>query len=114
MKSKEEILHKIKNFQSLSSLIGETGALQELYNAVEEYTSQDKWISVEDKLPEDYQRVLGYVEELNDLGISHFAWNVSYSKYHGFLDNLKPCRVTHWQPLPSPPKQITPCYNNYQ
>jgi hypothetical protein len=40
--TKEEILHKIKNFQSLSSFIGETGALQELYNAMKEYTSQDK------------------------------------------------------------------------
>lgn len=65
--------------------------------------SKQQWISVEDRLPEEYNRVLGYVEELNDLGTSHFIWNVSYSTHHGWLDNLKHCKVTHWMPLPEPP-----------
>lgn len=119
MKTKEEIIFnvikkrsetdksfiKYESVDELKKEVGEDSDLRLFLEIMEEYASQDKWISVKDELPGDYQRVLGYVEEINDLGKSHFAWNVSYSKYHGFLDNFKPCKITHWQPLPNPPKK---------
>lgn len=64
----------------------------------------DGWISVNDKKPDDSMgRVLVWVNEVNDLGISKYCWNCSYSERHGFTDNGKHYNVTHWQPLPSPP-----------
>ena len=66
------------------------------------------WISVKDKLPNDIDRVLCYVEEITDLGKSHFIWNCAYNPAHGFSGQGKDGIVTHWMPLPEAPK----LYNN--
>jgi hypothetical protein len=100
--TKEEILQKIKNFPSLSSLIGETGALQELYNAVAEYANQDKWISCKNELP-DKKKVGSKVllfRKMNDSQIE-----MAITVYDTFL--VKHCdpETTFYQPLPNPPKQ---------
>jgi hypothetical protein len=63
------------------------------------------WVSVETP-PKESGRYWCYVEEVNDLGISHYQWNCSYNvgenrwsdQDHFFVT------VTHWMPLPSPPK----------
>lgn len=58
------------------------------------------WISVRDRLPDTYKRV------------------ITYDKYSGVKENWllkeKPCvdwsqgfHVTHWMPLPEPPKEET-------
>jgi len=65
---------------------------------------QQGWISVEDKLPIESRRYLCYVSEINDLGISYFQWNCCYNEKHGFTDNVHSMHVTHWMPLPEPPK----------
>ena len=57
------------------------------------------WISVKDKLPKDYQRVLFYDTRGNrsceaDIDTGYFV--PSQSKI--------PEYITHWMPLPSPPK----------
>jgi hypothetical protein len=65
-----------------------------------------EWISVKDRLPEDNERVLVY----HDDGVIRFGINKD-----GFADvvsslylkhNHKTCfaKVTHWMPLPEPPK----------
>jgi hypothetical protein len=59
------------------------------------------WISVKDRLPDTYKPV------------------ITYDKYSGVKENWllkeKPCvnwsqgfHVTHWMPLPEPPKEETP------
>lgn len=81
----------------------------------EEYKAKDAqepvpgdWISVEDGLPEEGGRYWCYVEEINDLGISHFQWNCSYHEVEKrFSDrSLNGGKVTHWQPLPAPPNKL--------
>jgi len=67
-------------------------------------SKKDNWVSIKDKLPDSYHgRVLVWVKEINDLGISEYCWNCSYSELHGFTDELKTYTVTHWQPLPNNP-----------
>lgn len=66
------------------------------------HTAQE-WISVKDRLPEVGMRVIvcrdeGKVEQGIFLGASGF-WKV-------FGANTK--KVTHWQPLPEPPKEENP------
>lgn len=55
------------------------------------------WISVEDSLPEERKRVLVY----NEGGIT-IAWRDKGERDDIFLT------VTHWQPLPEPPKESDP------
>jgi hypothetical protein len=66
----------------------------------------NKWISMEDRLPEENGRYLCYVKEQNDLGISYYQWNCAYTEGVGFIKpNHNTIEITHWQPLPTPPKQ---------
>jgi hypothetical protein len=64
-----------------------------------------EWISVKDRLPEEGGRFWCFVEEINDLGRSHFQWNCSFDPLTElFSDNFKTLRVTHWIPLAENPK----------
>lgn len=68
--------------------------------------TKDGWISVEDRLPVDGGRYLGYCREVNDLGVSHFIWNVAYHEKGGWTDNGELISVTHWRPLLAPPESL--------
>ena len=59
-----------------------------------------KWIPVSERLPEFEEPVMGWDAESGDMGIVNFV-------YGEFLDiiNLSETRVTHWMPLPEPPKE---------
>lgn len=59
-------------------------------------SKQPKWISVKDRLPNIAQPVLAYSGE--ELGIG-FAYLYSDGKWYGDCGD-----VTHWMPLPEPPK----------
>ncbi len=65
------------------------------------------WISVEDRLPSDGESVLGVIQHTNSITIK----SVWYGKYYDtdrdvpkwYSGNYE-TTVTHWMPLPSPPK----------
>ncbi len=64
-----------------------------------------EWVKIEDKLPEEDQRVIYYFKETGiDIGIFTqqdvvgFKMNTFYGK-SGFLSD----DVTHWMPLPDVP-----------
>ena len=60
-----------------------------------------EWISVNDRLPEDYSPVLVYKsrhsESYGNMGTAYY-WN--QSRWMGCIGET----VTHWMPLPQPPK----------
>ena len=67
-----------------------------------------EWISIKDRLPKEGGRYWCYLEHQNDLGLSHFQWNCSYNENEKrFSDRylIDGEKVTHWMPLPEPPKQ---------
>ncbi|EMX5170732.1 DUF551 domain-containing protein [Citrobacter freundii] len=66
--------------------------------------SPDGWIPVSDRMPEEGGRYWCYVEEQNSLGKSHYQWNCSWNG-EVWSDKALSGRVTHWIPLPAPPKQ---------
>ena len=73
---------------------------------LDEQEIEDSWISVEDRLPEEGGRYWCYVEEITDLGISHYQWNCYYHPTDkSWSDRFVPMYVTHWRPLPEPPKK---------
>jgi hypothetical protein len=81
-----------------------------------------EWISVEDRLPKDRQRVLVcFIDDVHrktwhfDNGACQVAtFGDYYGDHHFSLDcesvngylklNLEQASVTHWMPLPEPPK----------
>jgi hypothetical protein len=68
-----------------------------------------EWISVKDRLPEKYGKYLaltpGYLKGFDQYN----AWLIYYHPESGFYDNdprgdIPIDDVTHWMPLPQPPK----------
>ena len=61
----------------------------------------DKWISVKDRLPESRDFVLGYMSfgEYRTL-----KWKNETHRWEGLLVDYEMDFVTHWMPLPQPPK----------
>jgi hypothetical protein len=69
---------------------------------------KDDWISVDDQLPAESGRYWCYVEHLTDLGFSYFQWNCDYNaqlKRFSDMTLTKGEQITHWRPLPPPPKK---------
>lgn len=61
-----------------------------------------RWIPVSERLPEEYTRVIGYMawKAMTAIEYQHGRW---YS-----IDHLVPLpdeAVSHWMPLPKPPKE---------
>lgn len=62
----------------------------------------NEWISVKDKLPEEYRIVICYddqSERIKEAEFHHSRFNVNSQDNEIILHN-----VTHWMPLPEPPK----------
>ena len=67
------------------------------------------WISVKDRLPEDETVVIAYVQ--HKIGwYRMFAWHDMYGWHSSAseFDDKDSDYVTHWMPLPEPPKEVTP------
>ena len=61
-----------------------------------------KWISVKDRLPDNDVPVMIYNYDVN-IGVYY------KNKFHAFDENGYPFEinyVTHWMPLPEPPKEV--------
>lgn len=63
----------------------------------------DGWVACSERMPDESGRYWCYVEEQNDLGKSHYQWNCSWNGDRWWVESENGGRVTHWQPLPSPP-----------
>ena len=68
-----------------------------------------EWISVKDRLPEDYNNydyMLCYFEGWDDMffqrTLEYDIEEKEWSDHEGNVYN----KVTHWMPLPEPPKQF--------
>ena len=59
-----------------------------------------QWIPVSERLPEYEEPVMGWDAELRDMGIVNFI----YGKFLDIID-MSETNVTHWMPLPEPPKE---------
>ena len=62
-----------------------------------------EWISVKDRLPEDNTNVLVYRGSLISVYtyIGHNEWEDDY----GYWSRTDDDGITHWMPLPEPPKE---------
>lgn len=67
--------------------------------------SNDKWVSTIDELPNFNQRVTVCIDGqyVRDGKFTSFGWFVYDSV--GLIEVSKTNKITHWMPLPQPPKQ---------
>ena len=64
------------------------------------------WISVEDRLPEENQRVILYIPRVMEGGNVRTGWLEPIKMwYTDSRDRLFYKQVTHWMPMPEPPKE---------
>ena len=75
----------------------------DIHNAKDEQFAEgtalmpDGWISVNDRLPRDNERVFVYRDNMDELSISVvYGWSV--------INKARERGITHWMPLPEPPK----------
>ncbi len=67
------------------------------------YNQPDGWISVKDRFPEIMKKVLVCDEEVG-ITVGIFAHHTaSWFVYRPFDEDKRPM-VTHWRPLPEPPR----------
>jgi len=62
----------------------------------------NNWISTTDKLPPDDNEVLVYIND-PDLGAAP-TWMTTAAFCESYWLGVEECKVTHWMPLPEPPK----------
>ena len=84
----------------------ELGALMaDIVNA----PTMGEWISVKDRLPDHSCTVLAYHDyggmQVLDYSMKHKLFNCHDWNKKAELDSIKIESVTHWQPLPEPPKE---------
>ena len=80
------------------------GTINELshYLANKGYTKQE-WISVEERLPKDYQEVIVYSANI-EFNIFTYQGNNEWRNEQGMTFETEDSIITHWMPLPTPPK----------
>lgn len=98
---KEKLVELLREVQYLGGL-EEKIADHLIANGVTVQSAEDinvlsKWISVKDRLPEDTCNVIAHC-------LSGCICSILYIKNIGFEDAGMRVFVTHWMPLPQPPK----------
>ena len=79
-------------------------AYEQAYKNGYEKGRQDalKWIPVTERLPEDNQDVLGYMQ--NSIESRIFPASYYKGRWEDCIWNVQCLSVTHWMPLPPAPK----------
>ena len=83
-------------------LCGNNESVYDLWNKRTPFEIRNEWISIEERMPEAYTRVLGYIKHLDEIrcyDITEGRWwtDEGWNTAKGF-------GITHWMPLPEPPK----------
>ena len=63
------------------------------------------WINAETTPPSGFDRYWCYIEDVDDLGISHYQWNCAYNQNDKRWSGMPSGRVTHYRNLMPPPNQ---------
>lgn len=73
--------------------------------AIGELAKTLKWIPVTERLPENFVSVLGYMTDAGPFPPVRECYTIGKAFYFPALLDVHP--VSHWMPLPEPPKEDT-------
>ena len=73
--------------------------------SLEEKQATIDWISVEERLPEPFVSVLVYMPEERPLPTVHEGFLAREGVWYANHFDREPMEITHWMPLPEPPKE---------
>lgn len=123
MKTAQEILEKVFSpsaqdcttpKEDLQLAITLNPDLNKFLQAMEEYAAQPKWISVEERLPNELVEVMVY-PEWNEIPVQAYlkngVWKGSVETTEmmkdGYVNDREfiGIKITHWMPLPTPPEK---------
>ena len=81
---------------------GFVGTIKDLVKQMPAADVEPRWIPVTERLPREYERVIGYMawKAMTAIEYQNGRW---YSIDH--LEPLPDEAVSHWMPLPQPPKE---------
>ena len=65
--------------------------------------SEPKWIPVTEKRPDNFISVLGYMTDAGDFPAVRECYTVGNAFFFPALSDVHP--VSHWMPMPEPPKE---------
>ena len=69
--------------------------------------NMSEWISVEDRMPEAYEWVLIYEPDAEETSRSvRCSFARDNGTWYGGFSDLSAEEVTHWMPIPEPPKEV--------
>lgn len=97
MPSYENFIHDIAMQALEYEFEGKT--IREWIDILKDYQSS-KWISVEERLPEEGVSVLIYGFGCVDIG-----WVIDTGWRSEYINDYDEGEITHWMPLPEPPKE---------
>ena len=63
-----------------------------------------EWITVTERLPENFVSVLGYMTDAGDFPPVRECYTVGNAFFFPALGDIHP--VSHWLPMPEPPKEV--------
>lgn len=94
----EKCIHKAV-CDNYEQWIGDITGFENIRAAKCPYFQESGWISVKERLPEQYKKVL--------VSNGEYRWVSSYLDSVGLFYELRPFtgQPTHWMPLPEPPKE---------
>ena len=82
--------------------------IEKLENDMDKYQKEDngvtvqEWISVDEKLPQNFISVLGYMTDAGEFPPVRECYTVGNAFFFPALGDIHP--VSHWRELPQPPK----------
>ena len=100
MDVREKLIELLTNSQQLDVLDRATGWKEAANYLIAHGVTVQEWISVDDRLPDDNDRVIAF--RPNEPEISAYKYCVMWG--WSVKASLKHRGITHWKPMPQPPK----------
>lgn len=91
------------NYVSPDGMITALDYVEAMGMAIAALREQPLWISVEERLPEQFVSVLGYMTDAGDFPSVRECYLVGMAFFFPALRDVHP--VSHWMPLPELPKE---------